>query len=132
MGMEKMARYDEAITNLIQNIIAENKERILIEIRETKEMYQLLTRWSKGEELTAQEKNAIKVQLLDICKAIPALAVFAAPFGILMLGMLMRVLPFNILPTAFEELEKDIANVKLPKSQKLGLKFWRRKRKKKS
>ena len=48
------------------------------------------------------EKSKIKIQLLDICKAIPALAVFLLPGGALLLPLLIKLIP-DILPSAFKE-----------------------------
>ena len=124
-----MSKYSHGIAERIQSIVSQNKGRITTEIRETKEMYELMTRWGKGEELTRAEKSAVKRQLLDICKTIPALAVFVAPFGILILGILMRVLPFNILPSAFEELEEDLSNVRIPKPRRSKSRFWHQRKK---
>ena len=38
-----------------------------------------------------------------VAKAIPALAIFAAPGGMLLLVALAKVLPFNLLPSAFQD-----------------------------
>jgi ABC-type proline/glycine betaine transport system permease subunit len=53
--------------------------------------------------LTPEEKRKVRLQLLDILKTIPALAIFALPGGSLVLPVLIRLLPFNLLPSAFEE-----------------------------
>jgi hypothetical protein len=38
-----------------------------------------------------------------VAKVIPALAIFAAPGGVLLLLALSKVLPFNLLPSAFQD-----------------------------
>jgi hypothetical protein len=43
----------------------------------------------------------MREQLIDVAKAIPALAIFAAPGGVLLLLALSKVLPLNLLPSAF-------------------------------
>jgi hypothetical protein len=53
--------------------------------------------------LTEGEKRKVKAQLLDVAKTIPALAIFALPAGAIVLAVLIKVLPFNILPSAFDE-----------------------------
>jgi hypothetical protein len=45
----------------------------------------------------------MRSQLIDVAKAVPALAIFAAPGGILLLLALAKVLPFDLLPSAFRE-----------------------------
>ena len=49
-----------------------------------------------------EEKEKIKIQLLDICKSIPALAVFLLPGGALLLPLLIKLIP-DILPSAFRD-----------------------------
>jgi hypothetical protein len=63
----------------------------------------LLTRAARGQTLTREERRKVRAQLIDVVKAIPALAIFAAPGGILLLIALAKVLPFNILPSAFQD-----------------------------
>ncbi len=85
----------------MKKAVLRNRDRVYQEIRETATLYRLLTRWSKGETLTLQEKADVRAQLLDICKTIPALAIFLAPFGSIVLAVLIKFLPFNIMPSAF-------------------------------
>ena len=58
---------------------------------------------ARGQKLTREERKAMREQLIDVAKVIPALAIFAAPGGILLLIALAKVLPFNILPSAFQD-----------------------------
>jgi hypothetical protein len=83
-------------------MIRKNLNRIVQEIRETQELYNLLMK-STHMPLTPEEKRKVRLQLLDILKTIPALAIFALPGGSLVLPVLIRLLPFNLLPSAFEE-----------------------------
>ncbi len=93
----------ESIKSKMKKIVLENRDRVFQEIRETKKLYELMLKWSTGGSLTSAEKAAVKAQLIDICKTIPAMAVFMVPFGSIMLALLIKFLPFNILPSAFEE-----------------------------
>lgn len=97
------SRPDRTVLKKIKAAVRQNKDRVLQEVRETGELYDLLCRWSAGHELTNAEKAAVKSQLLDICKTIPALAVFLAPFGSVLLILLIKYLPFELRPTAFQE-----------------------------
>jgi hypothetical protein len=74
---------------------------MLQEIRETGELAQLLARASAGATLTPPEKAKVREQLIDVAKTIPALAIFAAPGGMLLLPLLVKLLPFNLLPSSF-------------------------------
>ncbi|MFL5309550.1 MAG: LETM1 domain-containing protein [Myxococcales bacterium] len=93
----------DALTSRLQAAVADNLDRILQEIRETGELAQLLARASGGATLTPQEKTKIRAQLIDVAKTIPALAIFAAPGGMLLLPLLVKLLPFNLLPSSFAE-----------------------------
>jgi LETM1-like protein len=93
----------EAFTSRLQAAVADNVDRILQEIRETGELAQMLARASAGATLTAQEKVKVREQLIDVAKTIPALAIFAAPGGMLLLPLLVKLLPFNLLPSSFSD-----------------------------
>jgi hypothetical protein len=90
-----------ALTTRLSALVLDNLDRILQEIRETGELAQLLAKASSGTSLTSDEKGKVREQLIDLAKAIPALAVFAAPGGMLLLPILLKLLPFNLLPSSF-------------------------------
>lgn len=83
--------------------LKKNLDRLMVEIRETGELSVLLAKAVAGQKLTAVEKGKMRAQLLDLAKAIPALAIFAAPGGLILLVALAKVLPFSLLPSAFQE-----------------------------
>ena len=85
----------------IKQAIAINKQRLSQEIQESKLLFSLLKQ-STHRPLTREEKKQVQDQLLDICKSIPALAVFLLPGGAILLPILMKCMP-NILPSAFRE-----------------------------
>ncbi|WP_347174979.1 LETM1 domain-containing protein [Polaribacter uvawellassae] len=89
--------------------IYKNKKRLAKEIQESKELLSLLTK-STHKKLTSEEKGKVKKQLIDICKSIPALAVFMLPGGALLLPLLIKLIP-DILPSAFRE--DDSINIDL-------------------
>jgi ABC-type proline/glycine betaine transport system permease subunit len=53
-------------------------------------------------DLSKEEKQQVKKQLLDICKTIPSLAIFILPGGSLLLPLLVKFIP-QLLPSAFNE-----------------------------
>lgn len=71
------------------------------EIRETGELGVLLARIAQGETLTREERAKVRAQLIDLAKAVPALAIFAAPGGMLLLPAVLKLLPFDLRPSAF-------------------------------
>ena len=57
----------------IRELLTKNKKRLNQELKQSKEAVRLI-RKSTHSSLNDEEKEKIKVQLLDICKAIPAFA----------------------------------------------------------
>lgn len=103
MVVRRTTRLSKSVAIKIKKTVLANGDKIYQEIRQTKELYQLMVKWSSGETLTPEEKAKVKSQLLDICKTIPALAIFVLPFGSILLAVLIKFLPFKILPTAFNK-----------------------------
>ena len=82
-------------------LLQKNKRLLKKELGQSKEAFSLLKK-STQTSLSEEEKEKIKIQLLDICKAIPAFAVFMLPGGALLLPLLIKLIP-DILPSAFQE-----------------------------
>lgn len=96
----------EELVDSMQRALEKNFQRLLREVRETGELSVLLTRAARGQRLSAEERRKMREQLIDIAKAVPALAIFAAPGGVLLLIALAKVLPFDLLPSAFRDDEE--------------------------
>ncbi|WP_062058717.1 LETM1-related biofilm-associated protein [Aquimarina longa] len=82
-------------------LVLRNKKRLIKEITESKDLMILLGQ-STVRELSKEEKQQVKKQLLDICKTIPSLAIFILPGGSLLLPLLVKFIP-KLLPSAFNE-----------------------------
>ncbi|HLL52986.1 MAG TPA: TerB family tellurite resistance protein [Myxococcaceae bacterium] len=93
----------EEVVESIQRTVEKNFNRLMVEVKETGELSLLLGKAARGHKLSSEEKAKMRAQLIDIAKAIPALAIFAAPGGLLLLVALAKVLPFNLLPSAFQD-----------------------------
>lgn len=93
----------EELVDSIAHQVRKNSRRLWQEIRETGELSVLLARAARGQKLTKDEKRAMREQLIDVAKAIPALAIFTAPGGILLLIALAKVMPFDLLPSSFRD-----------------------------
>ncbi len=91
----------DAVVERVSTAVSENLGAIVAEIRQTGELGQLLARAASGAKLTAEERRKVRSQLIDLAKAVPALAIFAAPGGMLLLPLLAKLLPFNVLPSAW-------------------------------
>ncbi len=85
----------------IKETIQKNKKRLAKELTESKELLFLIKK-SMATSLSSEEKDKVKEQLLDICKAIPAFTVFILPGGALLLPLLIKLIP-DILPSSFRE-----------------------------
>jgi hypothetical protein len=93
----------DQVVDRFSTAITENLGALVTEIRETGELGTLLGKAAAGQRLTAEEKRKVRAQLTDLAKAVPALAIFAAPGGALLLPILVKLLPFNLLPSAWDK-----------------------------
>ena len=94
----------------IKEAIQKNKKRLAKELTESKELVFLIKK-SMTTSLSSEEKDKIKEQLLDICKAVPAFTVFMLPGGALLLPLLIKLIP-DILPSAFRENDEELEEEK--------------------
>lgn len=99
---QRLEALKDSLTARAQKAVRLNVDRLMQEIRETGELAKLLGAASVRE-LTPEEGEKVKAQLLDVCKTIPALGIFLLPGGGLLLPVLMKALPFNLLPSAFTD-----------------------------
>ena len=81
--------------------IHKNKKRLTKELQESKELVRLLGK-ATFQNLSKEEKDKVKEQLLNICKGIPAFTVFMLPGGIILLPLLIKYIP-TLLPGAYKE-----------------------------
>jgi hypothetical protein len=107
MAWQALAGEWDAATERVSAAVTDNLGAMAREIRETGELGQLLARAASGGTLTADERRKVRAQLIDLAKAVPALAIFAAPGGMLLLPLLAKLLPFNLLPSAWDRRGKD-------------------------
>ncbi|HYQ82201.1 MAG TPA: hypothetical protein VEP68_11890, partial [Anaeromyxobacteraceae bacterium] len=92
----------DQVTEKVTQLLTDNLDAIVTEVKQTGELGQLLAKAAAGKPLSADEKAKVRGQLLDLAKAVPALAIFAAPGGLLLLPLLAKVLPFSLLPSAWD------------------------------
>ncbi len=92
--------YDQT-TQSVVTLISRNKNRLVKEIAQSKELMILLA-YSTRRDLDEKEKKKVKKQLLEICKTIPSLTIFLLPGGSLLLPILIKFIP-TLLPSAFNE-----------------------------
>jgi hypothetical protein len=97
-----LARMRKHATGQVERVVRDNLQALLVEVRETGQLMQLLLKATR-EELTTEESALARDQLLDICKTIPSLALLAAPGGSVLVAVLIKTLPFSLLPSAFTD-----------------------------
>lgn len=85
----------------VKLLLQRNKKRLAQELLQSKEAVYLIKK-SMRTPLLPEEKVKIRIQLIDICKSIPALAVFLLPGGAILLPLLIKLIP-DILPSAFKD-----------------------------
>ncbi len=82
-------------------VVNDNKNMISTEIKESKELMDLLTKSTK-QDLTPEEQITVRNQLIDILKILPTFVIIALPGSFLTLPLLMKILPESALPSAFQ------------------------------
>lgn len=100
------SKYDKVYLSLTKRwvkVISRNKDKLTNEMRESKELV-LLIKKSRTEELTKEEKDAVKTQFKDLAKSIPSLAIFILPGGTILLPIILKLIP-DLIPSAFKENE---------------------------
>ena len=94
------SRLHRLLIDRAQAAVRQNTAALVTEIKETGELAKLLT-LASTRSLTREEQVKVKAQLVDLAKTVPALAIFAIPGGSFLLPVLIKALPFNVLPSAF-------------------------------
>ncbi|RAV30043.1 LETM1-related biofilm-associated protein [Sinomicrobium soli] len=92
--------YDNS-SRMVSNLILRNRKRLQLELLESRELVVLLSK-STVKELSKEEKQKVRSQLLDICKSIPSLAIFLLPGGGVLLPLLVKFIP-QLLPSSFDD-----------------------------
>lgn len=83
-------------------VLNKNKNAVVQEIRESKELMQLLRKMTR-EKLSEKEKEMVRMQLLDILKTLPTFVIIALPGTFITLPLLIKLLPASAFPSAFSE-----------------------------
>jgi hypothetical protein len=96
----------EQLIQRLRLLVRRNQRMIVQEIAESRELVWLL-RQSTQRELSPEEWEKVREQLLDILRAIPAFTIFMLPLGSITLPILLRIIPKNVLyPSSFRQNEE--------------------------
>lgn len=85
----------EQFIRRVAKIAEKNKQRLSKELQENGELVELL-RKSRSNDLTPEEKEKIRLGLVQILKTIPTFLIISLPRKFLTLPVLMRILPKNL------------------------------------
>ena len=100
-------RLRRRIQHRVESVVRDNLEAIVTEVKETGDLANLLFKATHSE-LTPEEMARVRAQLLDICKTVPALALLVVPGGTIIVPILIKILPFNMMPSAFEDKDEAL------------------------
>lgn len=71
-------------------ILGRNKDRLIQEMRESKELMSLIQK-SRKEDLSPLEKEQVRAQFMDLLKTMPSVALFLLPGGSLLLPLILNL-----------------------------------------
>lgn len=88
-------RVSEQYIQRISKLAEKHKGKLVREIQENRELLSLLDK-ARAQELTPDEGNRVREQLLVILKTIPTFSIISLPQQFLTLPMLMKILPRDL------------------------------------
>ncbi len=101
-GKHNFEQVSNRFIRRLQVFIHKNKDYVVQEIQESKELVRLLGK-SRKYELNTKEKDIVNQQLMDILKTIPPFVIIALPFTFITLPIMLSLLPSKAFPSAFQE-----------------------------
>lgn len=87
----------------LEQFVKRNAQALLTELAESGEALVLLAKLATKGSLSEAERKTLRAQLVDLAKTIPALGIFALPGGMLLLPILAKTLPWDLVPSAFKK-----------------------------
>lgn len=85
----------EQFIRRVAKIAEKNKSRLMKELQENEEVVNLL-RKSRSSELSAEEKEKMRLALVEVLKCIPTFLIISLPRKFLTLPILLKILPKNL------------------------------------
>jgi endonuclease/exonuclease/phosphatase (EEP) superfamily protein YafD len=85
----------EQFIKRVARIAEKNKSRLIKEIHEREDVLNLL-RKARANELTLEEKEHMRMQLIQMMKTLPTFAIISLPQKFLTLPILLKILPRNL------------------------------------
>ena len=91
----------------LEKFVKRNAKAVIQELEESGEALMLLWKLTTTGTLDEEETKKLKEQLADIAKTLPALGIFALPGGMLLLPILAKSLPWDLVPSAFKHAPEE-------------------------
>ena len=104
--------------SILKKDLRKNAKKINEEVQLEKDAILLLKKHAAGKKLTRKEKRIVKTSLIDICKVVPSLGLFLLPGGMVLLPLVSKILPFDLMPSAFQDKKKRPKRTKRSKRRK--------------
>jgi hypothetical protein len=86
----------------VGKLAEKNKSRLLKKIQENEEASMLMKK-ARSNELTLEEKEKVRVQLVSVLRSIPTFGLLALPQQFLTLPILLKILPKNLFAEGIKE-----------------------------
>ena len=102
-----MADLSDQVLARVGELVDRNRAVFLHEVRQGRELTAALATLARGRKLDPAQQRRLREQLLDLAKAVPGLALVAAPGGLLLVMALAKILPPSFLPSVLTEPQPD-------------------------
>lgn len=101
--VQRISNVQELLTHpsKVQALFKDVGEKTWREIVETGDMLEILWKMSLHMEVSTEEKHRAYEQAKDLAKTIPAFGIFLLPGGMILLPLIAKIVPWEILPSQF-------------------------------
>ena len=82
----------------LKGVVNENREIISYQMQKNKDSMDVVYRYSFGKGLEPGELEEAKKQMIELIKIVPAFAIFMLPGGMVLLPLLGKILPWEVIP----------------------------------
>jgi hypothetical protein len=79
----------------VARLAEKNKTRLAHDLKSHERMMHLLAK-ARGNDLTPEEKENVRVELIDVLRSIPTFVIISLPQKFLTLPILLKILPKNL------------------------------------
>ena len=108
--LESINSAQELLTNpsKLQALFKDIGAKTWGEVVETGDMLEILWKMSLNIEVSEDEKKRAYEQAKDLAKTIPAFGIFLLPGGMILLPLIAKIIPWEILPSQFSNKKESV------------------------